>query len=252
LHNILLTNNSNARRSISDTVVTRYSASPSTHYYDNKNTTFMMINRSGGSTVKKIIPTILERCDAVQSQSNHLYNCAESTTATPMDTTEDSGALKQTVEPPEEECYLLAQWAVDSYYKVVIAGNGGIFALIRAMQAFPSCQGLQECCCTALGNLCASSECNQKAVDTAGGIRQIVAAMKLHSQSVAVQSAACEALRNMSSSVQKQVEESTTVTCELIDVLQHAKEMYLHPNHRRTAEQLLAVTVMNSVATVRR
>lgn len=251
LHNILL--NSSTRRSISDSAFTRYyNASPSATYYDNKNTQFMMINRSGGSTVKKIIPIILERCDAAyaaQQQQVLNDNCCSDNSS--MDVDCFTATVASTVQPPEEECFLLAQWAVDSYYKVVIAGNGGIPALIRAMQVFPGNLGLQECCCTALGNLCEQSESNQIAVGAEGGIRHIVAAMKMHSQSVAVQSAACEALRNMSSCIDQQVKQSTGMTCELIDVLQHAKEMYLHPSHRRTAEHLLSVTVMNSIEATR-
>lgn len=275
LHNILL--NDRTRHCISDSVLTRYYNNSSssatttssrdgvaTHYYDNRNITFLMYNRSGGSTVKTIIPVILERCRAVAQQQHQLRlqvynNCSE------FAKLQDVNAVVVVVAAPEEECYLLAQWAVDCYYKVVIAGNGGIFALIQAMQAFPNAQGLQECCCTALGNLCANSESNQKAVCAAGGIRQIVAAMTMYPQSVAVQSAACEALRNsmiimagttMSSYWQQQqqqqpvegeVQSSSVSNGELIDVLQHAKEMCLHPNHRRTAEKLLSVAVMNSL-----
>jgi hypothetical protein len=200
----------------------------STRYYDNKNTTFLMINRSGGATVKAMIPAILARCHEAAEQ-------------------------RSDVTAPEEECYLLAHWAVDAFYKVVIASNGGIAALLRAMHCFPNQAGLQECCCKALANLCAQSTTNQGTFEQCHGVRHVIAAMQCHASSVAVQSAACEALASLAPDLLwRSVSDSLDVTCDLLQVLQHAKDMYLHPTHRSTAERLLQLTVNNAMSNSRR
>lgn len=78
------------------------------HYYDNKNTTFMMIHRSGGSTVKKIIPKIHELCDAAAAHQRHQQE-------QPRRIEAESSIAVEAVPPPAaaaaapvEECYLLA------------------------------------------------------------------------------------------------------------------------------------------------
>jgi|UPI000581A75C hypothetical protein len=202
----------NSRRSISDSVLSRGQVLN----YNNKNTVYMMMNRSGGSTVKSIIETIQAKCDE-----------------------HDQGSSNSS--PPEEECCVLAQWAVDAYYRVVIAGKQGIPALVRAMNVFAGYRGLQGCCCLALGNLCMQSGGNLIAVEAAGGVAAIVAAMRNHSSSVAVQSAACDALRNMSNLLLAHAATpSSSIGSELIQVLSHAKEMYLLPSHHSIAENLLS------------
>jgi hypothetical protein len=243
LHNMLSVNHHHAPqlqpRCVSDSSLVRNGSSvthssgstssmrPSTRYYDNKNTTFMMINRSGGATVKAMIPAILARCDEAAQRSD--------------------------VTAPEEECYLLAHWAEDAFYKVVIASNGGIVAFIRAMQSFPHQAGLLECCCKALANLCAQSTTNQGTLEQCHGVRHIIATMQYHASSVAVQSAACEALASLSPDVLwRSVAGSLDVTCDLLQVLQHAKDMYLHPTHRNTAERLLQLTVTHAMSNSRR
>jgi hypothetical protein len=216
-----------ARRSISDSVLSR-----SRSNWNSSNTVCAFVNRSGASTVKKMIATINERCE---------QQCGGN----------------MNVQVPVEECILLAQWAVDSYYKIVIAGRQGIPALVRAMKSFPMHQGLQECCCLALGNLC-SGETNLLAVESAGGLHMIIFAMKNHPRSVAVQSAACDALRNMSAlfltassyggdvaqqslspSPPLSASSSQQLQPQLVEVLSHAKSMILHPTHLRIADSLL-------------
>jgi hypothetical protein len=192
-----------SRRSISDSVL----RSGQVIQYDNKNTLYMMVNRSGGSTVRQIVAAIHQQCDL-------------------------NG------QPPEEECCVLAQWAADVYYRVVIAGKQGIPAIVRAMATFPYHAGLQECCCLALGNLCLQSPTNVMTIGQLGGVHSIVTAMKLHSTSVAVQSAACDALRNMSDLILSWPATENPVV-GLMDALSHAKDMYLHPTHRSIAELLL-------------
>jgi hypothetical protein len=203
----------NERRSISDSVLSRGLVTN----YDNKNTFFMMVNRSGGGCVRQIIAEIERRCDEqLASPEGHQ------------------------VQPPESECCILAQWGSDSYYSIVITGRQGIPALVRAMEVFPNHRGLQECCCLALGNLCNGNYGSLMAVENAGGVSQIINAMRNHPQSVAVQSAACDALRNTSGLILAHAQSgSPTVVPELIEVLSHCKDMYLRPTHKNVVETLL-------------
>jgi hypothetical protein len=201
------------RRSISDSVLSEGLVTN----YNNNNTFFMMVNRSGGVAVPQIIADIERRCDEQMSS--------------PAD---------HQVQPPESECCILAQWGSDSYYSIVIVGTQGIPAIVRAMRTFPNHHGLQECCCLALGNLCNGNHGSLIAVEKAGGVRQIVDAMRNHPQSVAVQSAACDALRNTSGLILAHAQSgSSTIVPELIEVLSHCKEMYLQPVHKHIAEVLL-------------
>lgn len=201
-----------ARRSISDSVLHRGHAVT----YHKKNTIMMMVSRSGGATVKEIIDIIHQQCDL--KERNAKNPCAI---------------------PPEAECCVLAQWAVDSYYQVVIANKEGIQAIVRVMTVFPDYRGIQEACCLALGNLCVSNGKNLKLTEGAGGVQAVIAAMRNHPQSVAVQSAACDALRNMSGLILIKLSSATTdVGSDLLDVLSRAKEMPLHPSHRHIATAL--------------
>jgi hypothetical protein len=207
-----------ARRSISDSVLSRGQVMN----YNNKNTMYLMITRSGGSTVKQIVERIIEQCDAAENETS----CS----------------------PPEAECCVLAQWAVDAYYRVVIAGKGGIPAIVRAMTVFASSRGLQEAGCLALGNLCMQRGGNLVALEKAGGISCIVSAMRNHSTSVAVQSAACDALRNMSHLILAQATSPSSSCCpELVTILANAKEMYLLPSHKLIAENLMSAIVSQTV-----
>lgn len=207
-----------ARRSISDSVLNRGLVTN----YNNKNTIYMMVNRSGGATVRQIIAEIESRCTQQVNGSP------------------DGMSQVQVVQPPESEICILAQWASDNYYSIVIAARQGIPAIIRAMQTFPADRGLQECCCLALGNLCNASPGNLLSVESAGGVHQIIAAMRNHPSSVAVQSAACDALRNMSGLIMANAQSGIlSDQPELIQVLSHCKDMYLRPVHKSIAETLL-------------
>lgn len=184
----------------------------------------MVVNRSGGATVKRMIETVMERC--LEQESNPGVEVA----------------------PPDEECCVLAQCAADSYYKVVIAGRQGIPAIVRAMRVFPYHRGLQECCCLALGNLCSGGGANVLAIGTAGGVAHVIVAMRNHPQSVAVQSAACDALRNMSGLIlTASVNQDSNVMLQLVEVLTHAKEMYLLPSHRSIADNLLKAITTSAI-----
>mmetsp|Transcript_5620 Transcript_5620/g.11601 ORF Transcript_5620/g.11601 Transcript_5620/m.11601 type:complete len:261 (-) Transcript_5620:44-826(-) len=211
------------RRSISDSVLR--GGCPSV--YNQKNTTFMLMSRSGGPTVKKMIAVIQERCEQVRSSSPH-----------------------QQAPPPLDECSVLAQFASDAYYGV-ITGRQGIPTLVRAMQTWPQERGLQECCCIALGNLCCvNGNNNLIAIEQAGGVRAIINAMRLHGSSVAVQSAACDALRNMGGLILTiaQKPEHFDVKQDLEAALHHATQMYLLPLHKSIATTLLALVQQASTA----
>ena len=135
---------------------------------------------------------------------------------------------------PIQEFSILAQWAADSYYRVVISANNGFSTIVRAMKTFPQDRGLQECCCLTLSNLCLSG--NLEKAEQAGSVSAVIQAMKNHSSSVAVQSAACDALRNMSGLLEQQA-----CAQELLDVLSQAKKLKLYPKHRVTADELYSM-----------
>jgi hypothetical protein len=59
--------------------------------------------------------------------------------------------------PPESECAMLAQLAVDAYYRVVIAKNKGISTICSAMKSYPENASIQASCCAALHYLLAES-----------------------------------------------------------------------------------------------
>lgn len=150
---------------------------------------YMMMNRSGGGTVREIIAEIVSRCEQQEQ--------------------EQVAPAQGAIQAPDSECCILAQWASNSYYSVVIANRQDLPAILRAMQCFPADRGLQECCCLALGNLCNESPGNLMTVANAAGVQQVIAAMQKHPQSVAVQSAACDALRNMSGLILEHADKGT-------------------------------------------
>jgi hypothetical protein len=233
------------------------------NYCDQKNITFMMIHRSGGSTVKRIIPVIQQRC----AEATAAAHCSTDS----MDCSIDNEASNTvpTILPvptaPEEECYLLAQWAVDSYYKVVIGANGGLEALVRAHECFPRNALVQEYACIAMAHLCRSTGSeNQQAAVVAVRVVPLLLQSTLcrHAGNVAVVAAACEALSVLSPvwlAWQQQQQPTTTSILDgsptmnnnnnddeavaykeqMVSVLRNVQEMYLHPQHKRTAEQLL-------------
>lgn len=144
------------------------------------------------------------------------------------------------VDPPTAEITILAHFAPDAFYRVVISGKQGLQAITRAMFLFPNCRDLQECACLALGNLCTQNN-NLVVAEQAGAVPAIIAAMRAHLSSVAVQSAACDALRNLSALVLANVTKNpaSPVASELMTVLRHASSMCLLPSHRQIADTLL-------------
>jgi hypothetical protein len=211
------------RRFIRDSLFSQSQGSISNTYED-KNISYMLMSRSGGATVKRIVRTIQERCHA---QELSIRSSDED--------------VRSAVSPPTDEMFILARWAVDSYYKVVIARQSGVTAILEAMRVFPWCQGLQECCCLAMANLCFDSDRNLAVMDNAGGFRQIVDTMKNHRTSIAVQSAACDALRNILCMVLQTSSyfDKSKMRGDLIGALLHAQDMRLHPTYLKNVDALL-------------
>jgi Armadillo/beta-catenin-like repeat len=244
------------------------------NYCDQKNITFMMIHRSGGSTVKRIIPVIQQRCaeateaavaaaSAAASAQCGLTDPDSKDCSIDNEATNAASVVPTKVSAPEEECYLLAQWAVDSYYQVVIGANGGLDALVRALECFPHHALVQEYACTALAHLCRRSsssadEYPQQAMTTATAARVVPlllqSTLPIHAgSSVAVVAAACEALSVLApvwlanntggvsslSSSSSSTTETSRYREDVVSVLRNVQGMYLHPHHKRTAEQLL-------------
>jgi hypothetical protein len=193
---------------------------------------FEIINdNSSGSKVKTVIDTILNTCDRQESQQFSSSLHPPSTTI---------------IQPPEEECYVLSNWATNPYNKLVITSNQGIPALLRAMRVFASCAGLVECCCLALGNLCHDNLANQNLVRQAGGVEAILTAMQENGHSVAIVSAGCDALYSMS----QVLISSQGATQEFaMEILAHARQMYLPNRHRMMAENLLLLLITHPHAT---
>ena len=145
------------------------------------------------------------------------------------------------VEPPKDEINILAHFAADAFYRVVISGKQGLQAITRAMLTFPSSRELQECGCLALGNLCTQNN-NLIVADQSGAVQAVITAMRMYPTSVAVQSAACEALRNMSGLILAYAKSSASpIASDLLSVLSETSKMYLLPSHRQIADTLVAL-----------
>jgi hypothetical protein len=229
-----------ARRCISDSFLARSRGNSGGCANSIHNINVMMANRSGGSHVKRMVETVRCRCSEVEQVQ-------PSRRTAPHDFGECQSSK---VTPPSEECYVVAHLSLDSYYRVVVVGCGGIPALVRAMRTFWYDRDTQECCCIALKNLLGNSGCGSvappfntymEALDRSGGVEAVIAAMKNHPQSVAVQSAACDTLRSMGGLLPQHVRRSaqSEAAAELIEVLNHTKKMVLLPYYRTVAEQLL-------------
>ena len=176
-----------------------------------RNATILMGQRSNASGVKELVSSLLSKA---QSQK----------------------------EAPLKECAMLAQIANDAYYRVVIGTAGGIEAIIAAMHVFSDDAGIQEAACAALGRLCERNGSNQALVERSGGVQAIVGAMRSHTQNIGVQSEACEALKKMSALIISYARAAgKQVMPELLQLLQHAKVMYITPSGRASAEQLLTM-----------
>ena len=217
----------------------------------NANSVFFSPDVESHRSVHTLVPAIVQRCleaTVCRDFNPQNYNSSDPVLVIP---------------PPEEECYLLAYWALaDNYNKAVICAMSGVEAVLQAMLTFPNATGLQECGCLVLGNLALDSSCYSRTVERAGGVEQILRAATLHPSSVAVQSAVCAALQNILkfdpesqsdqtltnffTSQQQVLETSRT---DLLYVLSHASSMVLSNNHHKTAEQLMAKILMRKVTT---
>jgi Armadillo/beta-catenin-like repeat len=237
------------------------------NYCDQRNVTLMMIHRSGGSTVKRIIPVIQQRCAeaTAAAAAQCLIDDDRMDCSIDCDTPTIPVVLVPTAIAPEEECYLLAQWAVDSYYKVVIGANGGLDALVSALECFSQNALVQEYACTALAHLCRTSVALQQQAVAARVVPLLLqSTLRIHAGQVAVVAAACEVLGVLApvwlalQSSQPPPQQPITLPNgstmnsnsndddaavrykeQMVTVLRSVQEMYLHPQHKRTAEQLM-------------
>ena len=83
--------------------------------------------------------------------------------------------------------------------RVAIAAKGGIEAVVRAMAAHESSEGVQRAGCAALKNFAAYNDGNKVAIAAKDGIEAILKAMAGHGSSVGVQEDGCWALANIAS-----------------------------------------------------
>ena len=114
---------------------------------------------------------------------------------------------------PTRECDMLAHWATDTYYRVVIHKNHGIETICKAMKVFQFHEFLQVSCCTALEQLVLLDDHkNNNPHYSTSIVALVVAAMRNHPHSIAAQSAACQALRNMKHSMFLFEPKVTTIT----------------------------------------
>lgn len=209
----------------------------------NANSVFFSPDVESHRSVHTLVPAIVQRClEATVCRDFNLQN--------------DPVLV---IPPPEEECYLLAYWALaDNYNKAVICAMNGVEAVLEAMLIFPNAPGLQECGCMVLGNLARGSPCHARTVERAGGVEQLLLAAQLHPSSVAVQSAVCAAFQNILkfnddntadtlTDPKSQVLETSRT--DLLYVLLHASSMVLSNNQHKIAEQLLAKILMRKGTT---
>jgi hypothetical protein len=133
---------------------------------------------TSSKTVKKTLSDLQDSCDSSNTKGTQ---------------TARGGAAA-----PQSECALLAQLAIDDYYKVVIGKNKGILTICSVMRCYPDNASVQASCCTILHLLATS---HQNEINQTGGVSLIVSALQNHSKSRQVQSVACEALRDMSLSI---------------------------------------------------
>lgn len=84
----------------------------------------------------------------------------------------------------------------DDNQRVKVAAEGGIGAIVGAMQRHPSAK-VQAAACRALWNLTYNNDANQVKVAAEGGVGAIVSAMQHHPTNAEVQQAGCGALFNL-------------------------------------------------------
>jgi hypothetical protein len=103
--------------------------------------------------------------------------------------------------PPMEELSILANWAKDSYYVVVMIKNECIPITVSAMHAFSPHPEFLVVCCQMLKSFCEQGECYQNAVKTSGSVDVMLGTLRNHPGSSIVQYAVCEALESLTCSL---------------------------------------------------
>ncbi|KAI2501430.1 hypothetical protein MHU86_13020 [Fragilaria crotonensis] len=143
---------------------------------------------------------------------------------------------------PYYECAMLAEFADDAFYRVVIRSADGVATIVKAMKAFPEHACLQEVCCNSLGRLFVRNGSDLQDDRNMETMLQILATMRMHSGSVAVQSAACVALQAVSSVVlMPQSQPRPQMLINVADALTKALDMVVAPRSKERAEHLLIV-----------
>merc|ERR1712232_505395 len=90
----------------------------------------------------------------------------------------------------------LRHLALNDYNRDVIKESGGINSIVQAMNMHPDIIGIQQCGCTALGNLAVSSDFHLE-IANAGGLHAIMNAAQQNQEEECVLRAAYQALRAM-------------------------------------------------------
>ena len=188
-----------------------------------KSTMVGMIQRSGAMSIKSHIARIIQSCESGSTETGNSV-------------------------PPEAECSILADWAHDAFYQVVISKHGGIHALLKAMDTFSDSPNLQAHCCVALGSLCFNNDNNRRLILSSGGIPTISSAIRKNLQSTQIQIAALKALKdilNLSNS-QQGLDEFLVPTLRsasdgLRELLLHMKAASPAPNVNNDADLILSL-----------
>ena len=261
-----------------------------------KNAMVQMAQRSNASSVKTVINELLGIC-AIQKELAKSDKSADEKAKSPIDIEGDTNDENDLLEPPEtpvnealepplQECAMLAQWSVDAYYKVVISKYHGINAIVTAMELYPANADIQAYGCTVMKNMS-----NKMLVHQSRGTKSIFAAMRIHPTSIHVQSEACEALHNglaktmlqMAHQEEFEALQNSTVSLsdsfcngdddvdenndgdgddtpktkvsdivdEILPLLQHAKDMYLTQHGREAAQAVYALLLPHASSKLR-
>ena len=277
--------------SLASVASSRSSASNTSQMSGRKNAMVQMAQRSNAASVKTVINELRGICAMKQEEQAKTKDTdGENNDAEVVggDKNDENDLLSppevstnEALEPPLQECAMLAQWSVDAYYKVVISKYNGIDAIVLAMDLYPQVADIQAYGCTVLKNMS-----NKMLVHQSRGTAAIFSAMKHHPTSIHVQSEACEALHNGLAKMLLQMahqeefetmqtsntsfndsfavdrdesnndDDTATVTVaerldDVIPLLQHATDMYLTQHGREAAQSVLAMLLPYASSKIR-
>ncbi|KAJ1481072.1 armadillo-type protein [Baffinella frigidus] len=117
----------------------------------------------------------------------------------------------------------LSNLAQHDFNKIMIAGLGGIEAVLAGMRAHSGVAEVQAWGCGALGFLCANAADSQVKVAELGGIEEVLAGMCAHAGAAAVQEAGCGVLSYLCANAanQAKVQELSVVEAVLAGMWAH-------------------------------